>query len=110
MLQWVSENKIRLVCSRAVLIEVGDFLARKDARLKAVQILEDMEADPDIEIIPLTERLYSKAFELYRKRPDKPWGLTDCLSFEIMRERGISDALSTDEHLEQAGFRALLRE
>ena len=37
-------------------------------------------------------------------------GLTDCISFVVMEERGITDALAYDQHFVQAGFRALLRE
>lgn len=50
------------------------------------------------------------SFELYRNRPDKEWGMTDYISFVIMQERGISDALTADDHFRQAGFRALLLE
>ncbi len=38
------------------------------------------------------------------------WSLTDCLSFVVMKELGIKDALTPDEHFDQAGFHALLRE
>jgi predicted nucleic acid-binding protein len=44
------------------------------------------------------------------KRPDKDWSLTDCLSFVVMTDRGLSEALTGDHHFfEQAGFRAVLR-
>ncbi|MFM6264927.1 MAG: PIN domain-containing protein, partial [Dolichospermum sp.] len=43
------------------------------------------------------------------QREDKEWGLVDCISFIVMQDRGISDALTTDIHFQQAGFRALLR-
>ena len=56
------------------------------------------------------EELFRRGFALYRERQDKSWGLTDCLSFVVMRERDIREALSADEDFEQAGFRALLRE
>jgi predicted nucleic acid-binding protein len=46
---------------------------------------------------------------LYRERPDKEWALTDCVSFIVMEDRGISEALTTDEHFHQAGFQALMR-
>lgn len=46
----------------------------------------------------------------YREPPDKEWGLTDRVSFVVMQAREIADALTTDEHFQQAGFRALLRE
>jgi predicted nucleic acid-binding protein len=47
--------------------------------------------------------------ELHERRPDKQWSLTDCISFEVMREHGITTALAYDEHFVQAGFDALLR-
>ena len=63
-----------------------------------------------VECVPLTDELYQQAFELFRSRPDKDWGLIDCVSFVVMRQRGLTEALTTDEHFEQAGFQALLRE
>ena len=63
-----------------------------------------------VEIVPTSEELYQRAFQLYQSRADKEWGLTDCVSFVVMQDRGLSDALTTDKHFEQAGFRALLRE
>ena len=55
-------------------------------------------------------RLFAAGLDLYRNRPDKAWSLTDCISFVVMRERSITEALAYDRHFEQAGFRALLRE
>ena len=63
-----------------------------------------------MEIVPLSEAIFARAFQLYRTRPDKEWGLTDCISFTVMQERGLTAALTTDEHFGQAGFRVLLRE
>jgi len=45
---------------------------------------------------------------LYRNYSDKEWGLTDCISFVVMKEQGIKEALTTDKHFAQAGFRVLL--
>ena len=44
----------------------------------------------------------------YERRRDKTWGLTDCISFVVMREQGLRDALTADSHFRQAGFRPLL--
>jgi len=38
----------------------------------------------------------------------KEWGLTDSVSFVVMQQVGITDALTTDDHFRQAGFRVLL--
>jgi predicted nucleic acid-binding protein len=58
----------------------------------------------------VTDNLIVRGFDLFRSRPDKSWGLTDCISFVIMNEAGITDALTADVHFQQAGFRALLLE
>ncbi|MFM5887405.1 MAG: type II toxin-antitoxin system VapC family toxin, partial [Dolichospermum sp.] len=62
-----------------------------------------------VEVVLLTNSLYKLAFDLFKQREDKEWGLVDCISFIVMQDRGISDALTTDIHFQQAGFRALLR-
>ena len=100
----------RLVTTRAVLLEIGNALFKQRYRQAAGQLLDSLEADPKVEMVPLLEPLYVRAWQLYRERPDKEWGLTDCVSFLVMQDRGLTEALTTDEHFQQAGFRALLRE
>lgn len=51
-----------------------------------------------------------QAVELFRERSDKEWSLTNCLSFVVMGELSLVDALAADHHFTQAGFRALLLE
>ena len=105
----LESNGIKLITTRAVVLEIGNALARQRHREASVALLQSLERDPNVEIVPLTEALYARGLELYQNRSDKEWGITDCISFVIMRERGFSDALTTDEHFEQAGFVALLR-
>jgi len=100
----------RLITTRAVQLEIGNALSKQRHRGAAIRLLDALEADPSIEIIPLSESLYARALQLYRERPDKEWGLTDCVSFVVMQDRGLAEALTTDEHFQQAGFRALMRE
>jgi hypothetical protein len=72
--------------------------------------LSELRADPDVELIPPDPALFELGIDLYSRRPDKAWSLTDCISFVVMTQRQITDALTGDHHFEQAGFRALLRE
>ena len=58
----------------------------------------------------LTSADFRTALERYASRSDQTWGLTDCLSFLVMEERGITEALAHDRDFEQAGFTALLRD
>jgi predicted nucleic acid-binding protein len=105
----IKSTGARLVTTRAVMLEIGNSLSRQRFRHIANRLLSALEADSNVEIVPLSEGLYRQAVQLYQQRPDKEWGLTDCTSFVVMQERGISDALTTDDHFRQAGFRALLR-
>ena len=106
----VQLENIRLITTRPVVIEVGNSLAKRGLRSAAVTLLSALESDPRVEIVPLSEDLYKKAFDMYAKRTDKEWGVTDCISFVVMSERSLTAALSSDVHFEQAGFRALRRE
>jgi predicted nucleic acid-binding protein len=103
-------EKTKLVTTRAVLLEIGNALSSQRFRSAAIQLLSALESDSTVGIVSLTDALYAQAFTLYRTRPDKEWGLVDCISFVVMRERSISSALTTDLHFQQAGYRVLLRE
>lgn len=100
---------VQLITTRAVVLEIGNALSKQRYRRDAIQLLHALEADPLVAIIPISEDLYQRGFRLYRTRPDKDWGITDCISFVVMEEQGLTEALTTDEHFQQAGFRALLR-
>jgi predicted nucleic acid-binding protein len=102
-------NKTRLVTTQAILLEIGNALSKQRYRIAAIQLLESLAADPHVEVVLLTKDLYTAAFNLFKQRKDKEWGLIDCISFIVMQNRGITDALTADTHFDQAGFRALLR-
>jgi uncharacterized protein len=111
--QWqrkLSADKRRLVTTEFVLVEIADGLAAVRFRGQAVQVIATLQASSLIEIIPASSQLFTAALELYRSRGDKDWGLTDCASLVVMNGRGLSEALTTDDHFRQAGLRALLLE
>lgn len=97
-----------LVTTDAVLFEIGNALA-KDFRKQAVEVIEGFRSSAEIEIVHTDAELFAGAFDLYRARTDKKWGMVDCVSFVVMHERGISDALTNDKDFEQAGFTPLMR-
>jgi predicted nucleic acid-binding protein len=106
--QWIETEDKHLITSRAVVLEIGNALSKLRYRAAAVALLDAIERDPNVEVVPLSEELYRRSLELYRQHQDKEWGLTDCVSFAVMWKRSITDALTTDDHFRQAGFRALL--
>jgi uncharacterized protein len=82
--------------------------ARRLPRPKVLAFVADLVANPDIETMWVGESLHQKAMDLLFARPDKTYSLCDGVSFVSMRERGIQEALTTDHHFEQEGFRRLL--
>ena len=104
------ELSVSAVTTRGVMLEIGNALSRQRFRQQAVTLLNYLESEPSVEIVQITESLYQRALSLFQDRPDKDWGLTDCLSFIVMQDYGLTDALTSDNHFRQAGFRALLLE
>ncbi|HEV3079475.1 MAG TPA: PIN domain-containing protein [Gemmataceae bacterium] len=82
--------------------------ARRLPRNIALLFAETLLSNPDIDLTWVDRPLHEAAMTLLREQPDKNYSLCDAVSFLLMRTRGIQDALTTDHHFEQAGFRRLL--
>jgi len=106
---WSRRVKPPLLTTDYILLEFADGFARVDWRPTANRVIQAIQANPAIRIVPQSRSLFDRGLELYRSRSDKDWSLTDCLSFVVMKDEGCTQALSADHHFEQAGFRALLR-
>jgi predicted nucleic acid-binding protein len=96
------------ITSEAVLIELGNALARPPHRRLGIRALQQIWRDAKIEIVMLNRELLAETITFYQAHPDKAWGVTDCASFVIMQQRGVREALTADKHFEQAGFKRLL--
>lgn len=103
------QHRYKLVTTQAVLMEVGAALARTPLRQLAQSILIAAQNDPALEVLPCDAVLYERALALFLAHPDKNWSMTDCASFVVMAEQGLSHALSADHHFEQAGYVTLLK-
>ena len=99
----------RVWVTEAVLIEVANALSAFD-RSAAAQFVKSCYHIANLQVVPVDTLLLMRALQLYEARPDKAWGLTDCISFVVMEEQGLTDAATGDHHFVQAGYRALLRE
>jgi predicted nucleic acid-binding protein len=108
--EWSAKIEEPLITTDAVLTEVADALCRAERRRWAVDAIHAIRADRSITSVPGSARLFADGFKLYAERRDKDWSLTDCISFVVMKDRKIAEALTADVHFVQAGFRALLRE
>ena len=83
--------------------------ARRLPRDFMLAFIVDLLDNPDIEIVWINEQLHREAVELLTLRLDKTYSLCDAVSFVLMKQRGITEALTTDRHFEQEGFTRLLR-
>lgn len=97
-----------LLTTAWVLTELADGLASSPRRDAFRRVVAGLRSDPDTIVVPPSQSLFEQGTELYNARSDKNWSLTDCISFVVMEQYGIQDALTGDRHFEQAGFRALL--
>ncbi len=99
----------RLVTTEWIVIELANALAAGRNRLAFAELLNSIRTDPRVNIVPLSMELQRRGLELYARRWDKEWSLTDCVSFLVMSAAAVTDALTGDHHFEQAGFTALLK-
>jgi predicted nucleic acid-binding protein len=98
-----------IVTTAWVLTEVADGLAPALTRPQFLALFARLDSSDEAEIVGPSADLWRRGIDLYARRPDKDWSLTDCISFVVMTDRGISEALTGDHHFEQAGFVALLK-
>ncbi len=103
------KSQALIVTHWGILLEIGDGYSRLGRRPKGNFLLAHFMTETAYELEAITSEVLSAAMKLYAERPDKEWGLTDCVSFVIMQQRGLTQALTADEHFSQAGFQALLR-
>jgi len=98
-----------MVTTAWALAEVADALAKPHSCAGFIRLHRSLLASPLTTILPPSPERFESGVELYASRANKDWSLTDCISFVVMRQMDLSDALTGDHHFEQAGFRAMLR-
>jgi len=100
----------RTITTDAVLVEVLAYFSKRGrhARLVAVQLVDALRSDPRVTIVHQSADLFFAGVDLYRRRLDKGYSLTDCMSMVLCSEQGITDVLTHDRHFEQEGFAVLL--
>ena len=77
-------------------------------RIRVLNFSADLLDNPHVEVVWVDETLHRSALKLLQERLDKTYTLCDAVSFVLMRERGFTEALTTDHHFEPEGFTRLL--
>jgi uncharacterized protein len=103
------EDLGQTVTTALVVTEVCNSLSEPRFRRQVCQLVKTLQTTVQTDLVFPDRSLWERSFDLYASRSDKFWSLTDCLSFIVMQDRGILEALTADRHFEQAGFRILLK-
>ncbi len=104
-------GRVRRVTTDAVLIESCNAFSKTTLRQLALALMEKVKESERLgilEIIHVNEELINQGWVLFKNRTDKEWSLTDCVSFIVMKNKGINNAITSDHHFEQAGFKKLV--
>jgi len=104
-----SLGKTKLLTTDAVLIELGNYFARSSLRVEAIEWIRAIRAHAEWEVVPLDAALVARGEDRYRRYSDKSWSLTDCISMEVMKQRGLREVATSDGHFTQAGFQILIK-
>ncbi|MBP9663679.1 MAG: type II toxin-antitoxin system VapC family toxin [Pyrinomonadaceae bacterium] len=99
-----------IVTTDDVLTETLNYFSkgRQELRVKASHEIRAILLNVNIEIVSCSHDAFLDGITLYEKRPDKGYSLTDCISMNVCREKGITDILTHDDHFVQEGFRILV--
>jgi len=100
----------RILTTDPVLTEVLAYVSERGpvARTKAVAMIDALRDDPSVTIVRQTADLFDAGLNLYRRRPDKGYSLTDCMSMIVCQQFDVTDVLTHDQHFAQEGFTLLL--
>ncbi|MDZ7992727.1 MAG: type II toxin-antitoxin system VapC family toxin [Nostoc sp. EfeVER01] len=103
------QSALEVWVTEAVLIEVGNALSAFNCTA-AIRFIQQCYQTQNMCVVSVDTQLLNRALQLYQSRLDKTWGLTDCISFIAMQDRGLIIAATADQHFVQTGYRALLLE
>lgn len=97
----------RLVVTSYIFDEIVTLLQVKLSHAKAADMGDRLLESALVEFVHVTPELFSAAWSYFIKHKDKGYSFTDCVSFVVMNQMTIKQALTFDKHFLQAGFKAL---
>ena len=98
-----------IVTSDYVLAETLNLAVARRGRIVADRLLQLLETSAGLRMEWIGPERFLAAKAFFRKHGDHGYSFTDCTSFIVMRELQIRDALTSDRHFAEAGFRPLLK-
>lgn len=97
-------GKVRPVTTEWVVGETCTlFVARKRPHMVS-RFLDYLDQSGALLLVNPDHTLLRSAKAMIRRRANQGYSFVDCLSFCLMTERRITEALTTDAHFQKAGF------
>lgn len=94
----------KLITSNFVLDETITLIRMKLGHDAAVRFKQQILKSDITEVIYISEKIETNAWMIFKKYKDKDFSYTDCTSFAIMEELGLTHAFAFDKHFMQYGF------
>lgn len=96
-------SNVKIITTEEVLTETINFFASFPAPIRAAvsQLVVQIIADYNIQVIPQTHESFIEGLELFQQRFDKGYSLTDCISMMTMKKLDIMEILTHDKHFTQ---------
>jgi predicted nucleic acid-binding protein len=102
------KSGVTLILTDYIIDEACTLAKARAGSYGALRLLEIIDRSEAFRLIWIGEQRFESAKSFFRKHADHDYSFTDCTSFILMRELSIRDALTTDQHFVEAGFRCLL--
>ena len=102
--QSLSSQPVRLVTTNFVLDETYTGLRGKIQHTAILRFRDSVRQSRRLSVVRITEALEDQAWEIFARYEDKDFSFTDCTSFAVMQQLGITTVFAFDEHFEQFGF------
>ncbi|MDQ2808228.1 MAG: PIN domain-containing protein [Chloroflexota bacterium] len=92
-----------LITTTYIFDEVMTFFNSRGQHQRAVKVGNSLRSS-FVELVHVDEALFEVGWAYFVQHADKAYSLTDCISFVLMAQRGITTAFTFDHHFAQAGF------
>lgn len=110
VLRQAAEQRRRFITTDYVLDETLTLLKARGQRSLIDQFVDRVLNSKACRIEWTDSARFAATVVFFLKRLDQEWSFTDCLSFRIMTELRLREALTKDAHFEAAGFVVLLKD
>jgi predicted nucleic acid-binding protein len=100
----VTKTPFQLITTSYIFTEIVTYFNSRHRHSKAIEIGKRLLTSQQVEMVAVNSQLFEQGWQLFQRYDDKSYSLTDCISFEVMRQLNLTIALTFDHHFTQAGF------